>query len=198
MGLTDFLFGVLTSITANRLDEPLRRILRVVDESDLGPDVASAPVATAPASVEPCVAAASRFRTFDIWHDLDAVISVIQDPRVYILIEDVPSTAYCLPAVVLQSIATGDWYVFHRGRLAFQGAGGGLANSRSIVEDLKRRGVPISAWIVRRTDLDAMEAGQVTWPAVSKDIVPLLAAPGTDFMWSEIAQNVSQMVTLSR
>ncbi|WP_445147296.1 hypothetical protein [Dyella sp. Tek66A03] len=195
MGLTDFFFGVLTSITANRLDEPLRRLLHAVDRE--------APEAINALPAMPSVEAMTteddtlrRFRTFDILHDLDAVISVLQDPKVHILIEDIPSTAYCLPAVVLQSTATAEWYVFRRGRFAFQGTGGGLANSRTIVDNLKKRGVPISAWVIRRNDLDAVEAGKLTWPVASRDTVPILAAPGTDYMWDEIARNVKKIVAL--
>jgi hypothetical protein len=53
-----------------------------------------------------------RFETFDARYDIERLLAYVEQPVVHLLVEDLPSTAYNLPGYVLESKATGEWFVF--------------------------------------------------------------------------------------
>ncbi|MBO1539937.1 hypothetical protein [Pseudomonas sp. OA65] len=127
-----------------------------------------------------------RFKTFDAVYDLEKLLAYVDNPIVYLLVEDSPSSAYNLPSYVLESGNTGEWFVFTRGRLALQGSGGGHQNTKGVFEILLQKKTKIGAWVVEKTLLDQLDNGQALWPEVKQLSVPLLAVLSEEYSWSEI------------
>ena len=138
-----------------------------------------------------------RFKTFDAVHDLEKILSYIDNPIVYLLVEDSPSTAYNLPSYVLESASTGEWFVFSRGRLALQGSGGGHHNIEGVFSLLSAKKAKIGAWVAESKLLDQFESGQVLWPTVKHQSVPLLAFLSEEYSWAEI-QNQFRVLSAPR
>lgn len=137
-----------------------------------------------------------RFRTFDLCFDLPSILSLLKSPRAFVLIEDRPSTAYCLPLVVLADEASTEWYVFRRGRIAFEGCGGGMSNSKAIFGHLRANGVSLSAWVLPRSSADDLEIGFVTWPQVREQAIPVASVPYDGAISLEIQRNASTLLSL--
>lgn len=142
----------------------------------------------------PAPARVCRFNTFDVGRDLEGLLKTVREPVISLLIEDVPSTAYKLPSMVLESAVTREWYVFHRGRMSFEGSGGGLRNSRDILHQLKDAGASVGVWIMPQSVMDDLDNGYVLWPAVRHEGVPLLARADRDLSWAEIENNVEKLM----
>lgn len=136
-----------------------------------------------------------RFKTFDAVYDLENILSYVEDPVVYLLVEDSPSTAYNLPCYVLESASTGEWFVFRRGRLALQGSGGGHQNIEGVFLLLSNKKAKIGAWVANKKQLDQFESGQVLWPKVKEQSVPLLAFLSDAYSWSEIRNKFRELST---
>ena len=60
---------------------------------------------------------------------LARLLSSLDKPVVYFLIEDKPSTFYNVLTIVAEDVTTGDWYPFEV-ECALQGTGGGWGNTR--------------------------------------------------------------------
>lgn len=187
MGLDDFGLSVLASILANKLDfgaKP-RDVPTAGLESDKEP---------AAETKEPVRKHAVKFKTFDAWNDLSKLLEVVKEPLISILIEDEPSTHYRLPGLVLESRITGEWFVFSRGRMSFEGDGGGLRNSQAILDQVKAAEAAVGVWILPQAQLDMLDNGYETWANVKLHAVPLLARVAHDYSWSEIERNVSKQL----
>lgn len=178
-----FLWDIFKNVLGNRVDA---LVFGKMDSTSIKSD--STTVGLEPTGQEPEQPQPSRrrFKSFDAVYDLAPLLEYVDEPIVYLLIEDSPSTAYNLPAYVLESQRTGEWFVFSRGRMAFQGTGGGLRNTRGVFDTLKEKRAKIGAWVVPKELLDRFEFGQVVWPTVKMEAVPLLAHLAEDFSWSEI------------
>jgi hypothetical protein len=187
MGLGDFGLSVLASWFANRLEyRPKSATQNAGESSPIDPDK--------PAVAAPEQSRTVKFQTFDAWTDLSKLLSAVKDPLISVLIEDEPSTFYRLASLVLESRVTGEWFVFTRGRMSFQGSGGGLRNSRDILEQVKQAGAPVGVWILPQALMSALDNGYETWGAIKPHAIPLLARVAKDYSWSEIERNVSEQL----
>lgn len=136
----------------------------------------------------------SRFKTFDSSHDLEALLHSVSEPVISILIEETPSTAYRLPSMVLESRVTGEWFVFPRMRMSFEGTGGGVSNAENTFNLIKQMGAKIGAWVVPQTILDDLDSGYIMWAEARSSAVPLLAVMRGDYSWLEIEENVKRFL----
>jgi hypothetical protein len=188
MTLGDFGLSTFASVLANQLDKFLGRNSSSDSAPQSAPSVDSSVVPPNPIS-------SLGFKTFDAWHDLPRFISSVRNPLVSILIEDQPSTLYRLPAIVLESQDTREWFVFSRGRMSFEGSGNSLNNSRYIIEMLKKKNIPIGVWVVEKSSLEKMECGLSLWPEIRNRAVPLLAVMAKDQPWFEILNNTDKLLS---
>ena len=177
--VTNFLWNLFTNILSNRVDEAFFGQER--EASPVRDDESDPRSEQRPASISP-----RRFRAFDARYDVERFVLFVQEPIVHLLVEESPSTHYNLPAYVLESQRTGEWFVFSRGRLALQGSGGGSNNMDSVVEILRSKQTQIVGWVVASHDLDTLEGGSVTWPMVKPNLIPLLSYHSDRHEWSEI------------
>lgn len=116
----------------------------------------------------------NRFKTFDIVHHFDDVLPLIKNPVVHIVIEDQPSTAWHLPLIVLEDNVTKEWYIFSKGRMAFEGSGGGLSQSKMLFRKLIANKVPFTAWVLDYVLAAKLSQGCRMWPEFRNQLVPLL------------------------
>lgn len=117
----------------------------------------------------------NNYRTFDIINDLYDVVDLIQSPMVHIVIEDKPSSAWHLPLVVVEDIDSKEWYVFSKGRMAFEGSGGGLENSKNLLQFLIKNKIRFSGWVLDYVKSEKLSQGCSTWPALRDDCLPLIS-----------------------
>lgn len=191
----DFGLGVLASWLANKLDAFLQK---PTSEQ-------AAPASTQPAesvfetetSRELEQKRAARFRTFDSTQDLEALLHAVSEPVISILIEDTPSTFYRLPSMVLESRVTGEWFVFPRMRMSFEGNGGGVRNAQDTFELIKRMDAKVGAWVVPQRVLDDLDNAYIAWSEARSAAVPLLAVLRGEHSWHEIEQNVKKFLAPS-
>jgi len=188
MGPTDFGLSILASMIANYFGKPEEE-----PPSDLRqPEIEIG--TTAPSDVNVDSRSPARFRTFDVLHDLQRLAEMIEEPVIHILIEDKPSTAYRLPSLVLECRQKGEWYVFSRGRMSFEGTHGGWKNSVGVIAFLREMQIPIAAWIVDTSELVALDDGQLMWLEIKPRLVPLVAAPSNEFDWKTIQKNAQDLL----
>jgi len=189
MGLDDFGLSVLAGWLANRIDFLKPKGFTTSEQrQELISDTSEEPTEGSQNANQP-----RKFKTFDAWNDLDNLLKVVKEPLISILIEDQPSTHYRLPSLVLESRVTGEWYVFYRGRMSFEGTGGGIRNSEVILDRLKAANVSVGVWVLDQALLDRLDSGCELWPAIRSQAVPFLAAPSNDYSWAEIKRNVVKL-----
>lgn len=184
MGFDDFGLSVLASWLANKVDvftKPTGQSLQQNDQKKIDD-----------ANDNPEIKRTRRFKTFDAWNDLGKILKTVRDPLISILIEDEPSTHYRLPSMVLESRATGEWYVFSRGRMSFEGDGGGIRNSRDILDQVRTAGAAVGVWVVPQGKLDDLDNGYQIWSVIRDQAVPLLAVIADKHSWIEIEENVTK------
>lgn len=187
MGFDEFGLSVLASLLANKLgifsklkpNLPLQHATETLDTTSPG-DVQEHRV--------------RRFKAFDAWTHFPNFLKTVREPLISILIEDQPSSHYRLPSMVLESKATGEWYVFSRGRMSFEGSGGGIRNSRNILELVKSAGAPVGVWVIPQNLLNDLDNGYALWPEVRSSAVPLLAVVAGEHSWFEIESNVAELL----
>ncbi|TBO27474.1 hypothetical protein EYS42_16750 [Aquabacterium lacunae] len=184
MGLGDFGLSILASWLANKIDFKKSAPENISSKSDEAPQKEKT-------SESP---KAQKFKTFDAWNDLSRILTAVKSPVISILIEDEPSTHYHLPSMVLESSVTGEWYVFSRGRMSFEGNGGGIRNSQEIIDQVKAAGANIGTWVVTKSEIEALDNGYITWPKVKQNAIPLLARVARDYTWDEIERNVTKQI----
>ncbi len=187
MGLDDFGLSVLASWLANKLEFRVRppdqsAVQERIDEEPSFEDEA------------PAETRSVKFKTFDAWNDLSKLLAAVKEPMISVLIEDEPSTSYRLPAIVLESRLTGEWFVFSRGRMSFQGDGGGMRNSRDILDQVKRAGATIGVWVLPQKLMSDLDNGYETWANIKPHAIPLLARVAQDYTWTEIERNVAKQL----
>lgn len=189
MGLDDFGLSVLAGFLANRIDFfKLKGPSSAAQKHEIISNVNEEPSAYSINENRPV-----KFKTFDVWNDLDKLLKIVKEPVIFILIEEQPSTHYRLPSLVLESRITGEWYVFRRGRMSFEGNGGGIRNTELILEQLKAANVSVGVWVLNQALLDRLDNGQELWATIRLQIVPFLAAPSSEYSWAEIQHNVAKL-----
>jgi hypothetical protein len=184
----DFGFSVLASMLANKLD----RLFSIKEHSEISNEVLCYDESEHVSSQD----IPSLFKTFDAWFDLPDFLVSVRSPVISILVEDKPSTFYHLPTIVIESQETKEWFVFGRGRISFQGSGGGLHNSERIIEMLKAKNIPIGAWVVQQEKLDVLERGVALWPEIRSSAIPLLSFMAKDYPWIEILRNAEKLLKM--
>lgn len=122
-----------------------------------------------------------NYRTFDIQNDLEDVISLMREPVVHIVLEDKPSTAWHQALVVAEDKITSEWYVFSKGRLAFEGSGGGLSQSKTLFKKLLSKNIPFSAWVIDQVSSEKLSHGCRRWPEMRDKCIPILAFEKNDY-----------------
>lgn len=78
--------------------------------------------------------------------------------------------------------------------MSFEGNGGGIRNSRDILEQVKHSGAAIGVWVLPQTLLSDLDNGYANWMNVKPHAIPLLARVAQDYSWAEIERNVSKHV----
>ncbi|MBA0190685.1 MULTISPECIES: hypothetical protein [Pectobacterium] len=130
------------------------------------------------------------FKTYDAL-DYCEFLSNVDSPRVFILVEDKPSTMYYLPGYVIESLSTGEWFVFNRGRFALEGDSG-LRQMEDFLSYLKNHKIVFSAWVLEQGVLNNIEAGVQLWPDVKNKLIPLRSYHSDDVMWDARKRVVSK------
>ncbi|MCA8864526.1 MULTISPECIES: hypothetical protein [unclassified Halomonas] len=181
----DFGLGVLASWLANRLE-----VASIKTESTSVEDLSLNIEAIADLKLE----RKKLFHSFDVFTQLHEVSEGLASPVAHLLIEAEPSTHYHLVSLVLESSLTGEWYYFRRGRMAFQGTGGGHQQAERVVSIFKREDIPISVWVLERELMDDFESGYMLWPQVRAKAIPFLAANLDSEKWSWIKAQASEIL----
>ncbi|WDF99845.1 hypothetical protein PSR30_04555 [Pectobacterium carotovorum subsp. carotovorum] len=132
-------------------------------------------------------------RLFESYDALDYVefLSKSDSPKVYILVEDKPSSMYYLPGYVIESSVTGEWFVFNRGRFALEGDSG-LRQMKEFLSYLKDNEVIFSAWVINQDLLNNLESGLTLWSSVKSELIPLSTYHSDDVMWNVRKRVVSE------
>ena len=176
MNPTDFVLSIIASIVANKVgnssnitqnqntEERAKELIENTETSDVNNTSNN----TSNESEK------SRFKSFD-QNEIFKYIPLLKEPRIHFLFESERSTAYYLPAIVLECVKTKQWYVFKRGRTAAEGVGGGWNNFQGYVKSFKEQNINCSLWQVKQNLLDELENGLKLWPEISSSIVPLSA-----------------------
>lgn len=140
----------------------------------------------------------NNYRTFDIVHDLYDVISLIKLPMVHIVIEDKPSTAWHLPLVVVEDLESKEWYVFSKGRMAFEGSGGGLAVSKSIFKYLIDNKIRFTGWVLDHVRSEKLSQGCITWPTVRDECLPLISYNKNQYFTKYVVEVFGELSTSNK
>ncbi|MGY2463229.1 hypothetical protein [Vreelandella sulfidaeris] len=188
---TDFGLGVLASWLANKLEVVLK------PEGHPMPELHQSPQPQQLIEPQSRPARIRRFKTFDAHYDLPSFVKEVSQPVVSLLIERSPSSHYNLMCVVLESSATGEWFVFDRGSLAFQGTGGGYYNTSNIIQFLKGAAVPIGVWVYDNNYVDDLENGYLLWPEIRGKGILLRSLVTDESSWTTIANRAELMLRKS-
>lgn len=178
------LWDITKNVLSNRVDSAL-----FANGSPPQSETPQVPAASTTKKSEPV----RMFKTYDAVHDLAQVVNFVDNPVLHLLIEDSPSTHYNLAAIVLESRTTGQWYLFSRGRVALQGSGGGKHNLDAVLDHLKSHSAGIAAWVLDAELLSSFEAGNILWPSVQPNLIPLLSYLGKDHSWSGIQSRFAEL-----
>lgn len=130
----------------------------------------------------------NNYRTFDIVHDLYDIVNLIKSPMVHIVIEDKPSSAWHLPLVVVEDTISGEWYVFSKGRMAFEGSGGGLANSKELLRYLINNNIRFAGWVLDYVKSEKLSQGCLSWPSMKSQCIPLIAYNKNQFFTKYVVE----------
>lgn len=185
MSLDDFGLSVLASLFANKLEawrKPAATDALISDDFNKMKCTKNTLTEDRPV----------KFKTLDAWNDLSRILRAVKAPLISVLIEDEPSTYYRLASLVVESKTTGEWFVFSRGRMSFEGTGGGIRNSEIILNQVKKAGAEIGVWVLPQAQLYLLDNGYDTWPTIKVHAIPLLARIAEDYSWNEISRNVSK------
>ncbi|GLQ33312.1 hypothetical protein [Litoribrevibacter albus] len=137
----------------------------------------------------------NNYRTFDIVNDLYDVIDLVKSPMVHIVIEDKPSTAWHLPLVVVEDMETKEWYVFSKGRMAFEGSGGGLANSKDLLQFLINNDIRFAGWVLDFISSEKLSQGCKTWPSLRDSCLPLISYNKNQYFSKYVANVFGELST---
>ena len=193
---TDFGLSVIASWLANKLgkeqnqeqfDEPEISVLNETEK----PEILA--LNETVESVIPTVNI-KLFEVYDVFRDLEKMLSYIENPCAHIIVETSPTTFYHLASLVIEDRNTGIWFVFNRGRMSFQGAGGGAQQTDRAVSILKDSKIPVAPWAVSKGILDRLEKGYVRWPEVKNQLVPLVSSFLDESKWPWIQMRAKGVI----
>lgn len=187
---SDFGLGILASWFANKIDQLFE------PKGGKAPEMIPAEPQTKIDKHQ--IEKVRKFKTLDAFHDLPKMVNEVHSPLVSILIERSPSSHYNLLCVVLESTLTGEWFVFSRGRMAFQGSGGGHINSKNIIQNLQQKNAIFGVWVYDNNFVDDLENGYVLWPAIKGKGIPLRGLISDDSSWTTITQQAEEMLKKSQ
>lgn len=139
-----------------------------------------------------------KYRTFDIEYDLEDVTSLMRQPIVHIVLEDKPTTAWHLGLVVAEDATTSEWYVFRKGRLAFEGTGGGLNQSKALFKKLLEKKIPFTCWVVDQVSSEKLSQGCQPWPRVREQCIPILAFEKNEYFQKYVLGVYKEMANLQQ
>ncbi len=117
-----------------------------------------------------------KFQTLHALTDFEKILSMVKTPVVHFVIEETSSGAWHLPVMVMESSVTGEWYVFRKGNLAFEGVAG-RSNTRTLTRSLVEKGISIGAWFTDQASSDLLSGGRVLWPELKPRCIPAMAHP---------------------
>lgn len=166
MTLDNFAISVFANLVTERLNRLSERWNS--SESELAPEEEEA------LSSKPCKEQRPRSRDFSI-DVLEEFLDIVRDPVIHIVMESEPSTFYFTVATILESSATGEWYVFGIGQLALQGMGGGHKRFEQLLRIIQRRNPPVAIWCSSNIDMEAIEEGEITWLELKPRLAPFLS-----------------------
>ncbi len=135
-----------------------------------------------------------KYRTFDVQNDFDIVVGLLSKPVVYIVIEDRPSTAWRLPVIIAEDADTGEWYVFAKGRVAFEGTGGGLSQAKDLLRKILDKRIPFSAWVLDQVLTEKLSQGCRSWPEFKVQCIPAVAAEQGEYFRDFVLGSLQQIV----
>ena len=133
------------------------------------------------------------FQTFHIASGFESVVAATPKPIVHILIEDQPTTAWHLAVIVVESSSTQQWYVSQKGEMAYEGTGGGLAVATEVAEVCRAGDIPVAAWICSQGLTDDLSNGQILWPTVKRELIPLSSYAKSDYFATYIRTAYDRM-----
>jgi hypothetical protein len=128
------------------------------------------------------------FTTFDTTLDLHWIAERIHKPVVHLVVEDRPSTSYNMVAIVVESLTTGEWYLFPRRRVSLLGHKPGQVNLPDVIDRFREQQAQIAGWVAPQRALAKFEAGCTLWNQIQLGLVPLLAYSSRDAVWLEQRQ----------
>ncbi len=134
------------------------------------------------------------FHTYDFFNDFDKLLPFIANPVAHLIVESTPSSNYNLPCIVLESIDSGEWYVFERGRISIQGTGGGYNNLLILLSKLKKNNISLGKWTLSQKMISDFESGQILWPEVKKNAVPLFSFISNQDDWQSIIKYFKEIL----
>jgi hypothetical protein len=135
-----------------------------------------------------------KFRTFDVWLELDDILLEIEEPVGHLIIETSPTTFYYLTTLVLESRKTGEWYVFRRGRMSFQSTGGGKHQIEILLNKFINRKVAIALWSVEKETLDQFESGELLWHELKQKLIPLRSSVVDQRNWDYFKERAQGII----
>jgi len=180
MNPTDFGLSILASWLANKFLEP--------DDNDLNHDK-QLPIKESVKATKK-----KKFNTYDVFTDLKKMLDFVSFPIAHIVVETTPTTFYNLATLVIEDKETGLWFVFRRGRMSFQGSGGGAQQTDRAIDIFKSRNIPIVPWSVTKEILDDLEGGFVLWYEIKNNLVPLLASNVDSTKWPWIQKQAKEVI----
>ncbi len=182
---TDFGLSVFAGWLANKFSDTVKMPRK--NEPSL--EVKSAK--SSPSQVEKKV---KLFEVYDVFRDLEKILLYVQRPCAHIIVEVTPSTFYHLAALVVEDRDTGIWFAFNRGRMSFQGVGGGARQADRAVAILKNASIPVAPWTVSQEILDELENGYRLWPSVKNQLVPLVSSCLDEAKWPWIKTQAKEVI----
>jgi len=184
MGASEFVLNVLASWLANKIDS-LFGIEQIDNKQEKLSEMKK---------IEDTKEDKRQFQTFDIFHDIDEILSDIENPIGHLIIEKEPSTFYRLTCFVLESTVTGEWYVFRRGRMSFESTHGGWLQTQSLLDKLKNKKVLITLWSIDNEILNKFEKGLILWSEVKNKLIPLRASLNNSDEWECLKNRAQELV----
>lgn len=139
-----------------------------------------------------------RYRTFDVQNEFDDVVELLSNPLIYIVIEDEPSTAWRLPVIIAEDQTTEEWYVFSKGRIAFEGTGGGLSQAKSFLRKVINKNIPFSAWVLGQAMTEKLSQGCRPWTEVKAKCIPALSAVQGTYFREYVLESLQEIVEVQQ
>jgi len=185
MTLTDFGLSVFSSWLANRLERksiPEKNEEFKNEKSKTNEKISE---------IKP---AKKLFQVYDVYRDLGKILKYIDNPCAHIIVENEPSSFYHLASLVIEDLNTGVWFVFNRGRMSFQGTGGGAQQTELAVSILKNAKVPVAPWVTSKVILDDFEKGYILWQKVKCELIPLVSSILDETKWPWIQMQAKEVL----